>query len=72
MSTYEKTSVTRRGFLGAAAAAGAAVASLGLAGCAGAPSPAKEADAGAEEALSSTGATDWLGEEPATPESFAA
>ena len=72
MTTYEKTSVTRRGFLGAAAAAGAAVASLGLAGCAGAPAPAKEADAGADETLSSTGATDWLGEEPATPESFAA
>lgn len=66
----ENMQVTRRGFLGAAAAAGAAVASWGLAGCAASQASAPADDGKEGSALSQTG--DWLGEEPATPETFAA
>lgn len=67
-SAATKKTLSRRGFLGAAALSGLAAASLGMSGCA--PKQQGSTAVPQEAELAETG--DWLGSEPATPESFAA
>ena len=70
MNTFSnEIGLTRRSFLNAAALTGVAAVSAGLAGCA-AQTSEPMAETGTVAAVDSIG--DWLGEAPATPDTYAA